>query len=387
MKKISDNSLVFVGFAFITWRVILLVIAAISPLIIPVFGEKFPYHREVLLVPHYESWFWVWGNFDGVHYLRIAMDGYTAQFTQAFFPLYPILIRIFGRLILNEYLVAGFLISNIAFVITLYFLYKLIAIDFSEKIIRKTIILLLIFPTSFYFGAIYTEGLFFLFVILSLYFGRKNQFLIASIFGFLASLTRFFGIFLLPALIMEYYLQHKEKINLRYILHTIRYLKWLLLIPFGVIVYMLYLNSAFNNPFYFITAQPIFGAERTAGEIILLPQVIWRYIKIFLTVNPLSLAYFNAIFEFAATIIFIFLAILAFYKTRKSWAVFALFSVIIPTLSGTFSSMPRYVLVAFPTFLVLAQIKNKLLEFLIILVFSILLFVSVILFTRGYWVA
>ena len=117
--------LVWCGPLFILWRLGLLLAAAIGPYSIPVFGDKFPYRAEFLQRLYYERWFWVWGNFDGVHYLRIAAEGYTAQFTQAFFPLYPRLVGILGRLINHEYIVAGFLISNFSFLLALIFLFKL----------------------------------------------------------------------------------------------------------------------------------------------------------------------------------------------------------------------------------------------------------------------
>ncbi len=386
MPKISQNPVVFVGAAFTIWRIVLLILASLAPVFIPVFGEKFPYRAGVLLKFYYEPWFWVWGNFDGVHYLRIAQDGYSAQFSQAFFPLYPALIGFFGRLFAGEFLVAGFLISNFAFVVALFLLWKLMSAEFELSVVKKVIILILIFPTSYYFGAIYTEGLFLLEVIAAFYFAKKGNWLLAGILGFFASLTRFIGVFLLPALLIEYYLQNK-KITVSDWRKAVGKLFWLLAIPAGLAIYMTYLAQEFGNPFYFLTAQPIFGAERTAGEIILFPQVVWRYLKILFTVDPLSLPFYNAIFEFFITISFLFLILISFVKTRISWAVFSLLAFITPTLTGTFSSMPRYVLVCFPAFLVLAQIKNKFLIALIITASLVFLLVSMALFVRGYWVA
>src|SRR3989344_4709824 len=75
----------------VLWRVALLAIAAYAISSLP-FKPSFPYW-ETLLEPNGHPLFWSWGNFDGVHYLTIAMHGYSAQFTQAFFPLYPLAIR------------------------------------------------------------------------------------------------------------------------------------------------------------------------------------------------------------------------------------------------------------------------------------------------------
>jgi len=56
--------------------------------------NRFPYVDEVLKNSDLPAWMHQFGNFDGVHYVRIASAGYEYQFTQAFFPLYPLLIKI-----------------------------------------------------------------------------------------------------------------------------------------------------------------------------------------------------------------------------------------------------------------------------------------------------
>lgn len=374
------SPIIFIGGGFLAWRILLLLLAFLAPFVIPEFGDRFPYRREVLQSVYYENWFWPWGNFDGVHYLRIAKDGYQAEFTQAFFPFFPSLIGNLGRLFLGEYLSVGFLISNLSFFVGLIFFFKLLSLDYSLTLVRKTVIFLLLFPTSFFFGAIYTEGLFFLLIVLSFYYARKDNFVLASFFAFFASLTRFIGVFLLPALVLEHFLINKK--------FDVKKLIWLLLIPLGLGIYMTYLALAFGNPFYFVTAQPIFGAERTGMSIILFPQVIWRYIKIFLSISPQTLAFHNALFEFVVAISFLVLIISSFFKIRLSWAFFSFLAYIAPTLTGTFSSMPRYVIVLFPCFLTLGLIiKNRLAFWGLSFVFMIFLIVWTLLFVRGYWVA
>lgn len=370
--------------SFLVWRVGLFVLAILAPALLPNFGNRFPYVGERLVSTGLPSWIWSWGNFDGVHYLGIAQNGYAAQFTQVFFPLYPLLVAALGRIFGNQFLLAGIVISNLAFLAALFLLFKLASEEFGKHIGAMSIFLLLIFPTSFFFGSVYTEGLFLLEILASFYFAKKGNWFFASILGFFASLTRFVGVFLFPALLLEYYLQNKSVKNHKLSIMT---LAWLFLIPLGLAIYMIYLAKNFGNPFYFLTAQPAFGAERSGGEIILFPQAVWRYLKILLTVRVVNLPFYNAIFEFLMTMGFLVLILISFFRTRISWALFSFLAFITPTLTGTFSSMPRYVLVCFPAFLVLAQIKNKYVISFIIFVFCLLSFVSIVLFTRGYWVA
>jgi len=84
------------------------------------------------------------------------------------------------------------------------------------------------------------------------------------------------------------------------------------------------------------------------------------------------------------------LSVLAFFKTRLSYAVFMFCAYIIPTLSGSFSSFPRYALVLFPGFIVLAIYLSRVPSIFRILVYTLLgitLVIAETLFVRGYWVS
>ena len=170
MTKILTLNIRKVVLLFLTWRLLTFSIAQIAPKIIPEFGAKFPYHQETLVGTGLSYFIWSQGNFDGVHYLRIAQDGYAYQFTQAFFPLYPFLVRLISYLTFGNFLVAALLLSNLAFLAGLLLFYKLVKKNYDEKIAFWSCLFLLAFPTSFYFGAVYTEGLFFLLIISSFYF-------------------------------------------------------------------------------------------------------------------------------------------------------------------------------------------------------------------------
>ena len=123
---------------------------------------------------------------------------------------------------------------------------------------------------------------------------------------------------------------------------------------------MNYLNYAFGDPLLFYSVQNDFGAQRETGRIVMLYQVFWRYVKMLLTVKVSSLLYYRVILEFLAGLFGLILSILSFRDVRKSYALFAFLAYILPTLTGTFSSMPRYVLPLFPLFVVLSKRLNPL---------------------------
>ena len=387
MKKLTDFKLVLV--LFCVWRVATLLVSFLATIVIPKWGGWFPYPDKVLIPTGLPSWIWGFGNFDGVHYLRIAQDGYIAANSQAFFPLYPLLIRflnIFPKSTTLDtsiytdpsYFFTGFILANILFIFALYFFYKLVRMDFGERIGYLSLILLLVFPTSYYFGSVYTESLFLLLAASSIFYIRKRNFILGGILAGLASGTRILGIMLFPLLIVEIFRVGRAE----------RVKAWIgaALAPLGAIFYMFYLKAVTGDFLYFLTAQPGFGAERSAKPFILLPQVIYRYFKIFLALPITSMKFFNAGLEFVFALAPLALLIVFWKKMRLSYWIFTLGVLILPTLTGTFSSMPRYALMGFLLFPHIAQKLGK--YFIPVSILLGLLGVILIgLFTRGYWVA
>lgn len=369
---------------FLIWKIALIGVLLFSIRFIPLgYNDRFLGGGPINY--HLAPYLFSWANFDGEHYLSIAIFGYK-RLEQAFFPLYPILISFFSKPFSYDLLsslvfstIWGLFISNISFFIALLVLYKLLLLDFSKKIAFLTIIILLLFPTSFYFGALYNESLFLLLSVTSFYLARKKRYFLSSIFGFFSSATRIFGILLLPTFLFEVY--RKEK-----------FIKWFwgLLIPIGLISYMIYQYWIFGDPLAFYNLQTVVGEQHQKG-IILLPQVYFRYIKMLLSVDPQNPIYQTLILEFLVGIIFFILPVIGYFrKVRLSYLFYAMVGFLLPTIQGSFSSVPRYVIVFFPSFIVLALIFDKFNLFfkaIAFLIFTFWLFLETALFLRGYWVA
>lgn len=382
---------------FLLWRILLFFIAFLAVFFIPSFGKRFPYYNVVLIPTNLPSWVWGFGNFDGVHYLRIAQDGYKAQYSQAFFPLFPLLIHFLNILPKNptldtrifvdpSYFFIGLILSNAFFLFALIIFYKLVRIDFNQKVAFGSLILLLCFPTSFYFGSMYTESLFLFLMLGAFYSIRKGNFVAAGVFSALASATRVLGLFLFPLLLIEIYLKIKRnEINLQSEELT-KAIVGVLIAPFGTLLYMLYLRLNFNNPLYFLTSQPIFGAERNSENLIFLPQVIYRYLKIFITVPIASPLFFNAFLEFGFTTIALICWLFFFKRMKISYSLFTLGCFILPTLTGTLSSMPRYALMGFMLLPFIVQSTKRYFKVLVGF-FVVIGIILTSLYIRGYWIA
>lgn len=371
---------------FLTWRIFLFIPLLFASSIIPYrqgydytnvwkFTEPYSPVSSPLLFP--------WANFDGVHYLSIAVNGYSNN--QGFFPFYPILTRIIATLFGGgepfgfAYFISGFLIANISFALSLFVLNKLVSLDFPKKVAWKSIIFLLIFPTSFFFGSLYTESLFLLLTLLTFYFARRKKWFYASAFGMLLSVTRLVGIAILPALIYEF-IKEEKKLSAKALS--------LLLTPLGLISYALYNFWQFGNPLLFIQAHERLNPTRTVDSIVLLPQTIFRYFKILGTLPISQLEWWIALLEIS---LFIFAAAMLYVafrkKVRLSYIIFAAVALLLPASSGTLSGFPRYVLSAFPIFISLALIKNLPIKIIYVTSSVVVLFLLLAFFARGHFVA
>lgn len=368
------------------------------------------------------SLFWSRANFNGIHYVSIARSGY-GYLQEAFFPFYPALIRFF-RIFLGSYLISGLFVSNLFFILAMIMFWKLLSLEKVKKEkIKKSLLFLVLFPTAFYFLGAYAESLFLFLVLSSFYFAKKGRFGLAGLIAGLASYTQLTGIFLLPALLVEYYHQASRRrmgerlVALReritnprrngfvYLIKSrfnhFRRLIHISLSSWGLFAYGYHLKRTTGSWLSFIPyikTQPGFGGQRTIDKLILLYQVFWRYLKMIVAVNPRQWLYFNVWLELLISTLFLGLLLWGWYKREKykirsSWLTFATLCYLLPTFTGTFISMPRYVLTCFPCFAVLVHVLEDLkkrfrrIEILYMAVSVILLIICSTFFFRGYWAA
>ncbi len=341
-----------------------------------------------------------YANFDGIHYLTIAYQGYTIN--AGFFPLFPLLLSFLGHIFIyiipvNIHIIlfyTGLFMNTILFFIGLMFLYKLLKLDYSERTILYTIFIILFFPTSFYFAAVYSESLFFLLTILIFYFSRKKQWHIVAISACLLTATRLVGIAILPAVLYELYYQQKISVRLLFTepiknislwLHSL-YLSIVALLGIGL--YSLFNYYKWKDFLFFIHAQGEFMNNRSVSSLVLFPQTVFRYIKILLTVPSTQFEWWIALLEFSLFFIVSLLLFLAWKKKiRTSYLIYAVVSFLIPISTGTFTGLPRYVVVLFPIFIALALSKNNILKITYVVISTILLVLLFSFFSRGYYIA
>jgi Gpi18-like mannosyltransferase len=318
-----------------------------------------------------------WSRWDASHYLYLAENWYTNMGDPAnfivFFPLYPLILK--GVLFfLGDPAIAGITLSIILFLAGCYCFYKLIAIDYPEKIARWAVIALAIFPTSYFFNSPYTESLFLLIFSAAMYTARKENWILSGIFAGLGILTRPFGILLLPAILIEWFTAKNKKLKALPVI----------IIPTVVAgLLYLYLNKIiYGNPFEFKALLAGHWQKHLVSPISSIVDS-WRIaLSGGLTNFVIMVGWAEAI---TITLSWILVPV-AFMKLRKSWAVFYFLSVLFFSSTGFILSTPRYLLSIPPIFVLIALAEKNYLFKLVWRFTSVALLVCLsILFARGQW--
>lgn len=373
--------------SFLIWKILSVVVAVVAVYNIPIYSQSFFGGKYINYVTN--PLLWTWANFDGEHYLSIAQNGYK-NLQQAFFPLYPFIVKLFSfggnEFNLKPFLISGILVSNISFLVSLFILREVVLMDYSKKVADYSMLLLLVFPTSFFFGSVYTESLFLLLSLLTYYFYRKEKYLLATVFGFLTTLTRLYGLFVILMVAVDVLVKKTKFVD---ILKKKIYL--ISFSVFGAISYMYYCFIKWGDAFAFFNLQTLSGEQRST-DLIMLPQVFYRYI--FKIIPNLDFSYFpytfTTLLELVTAILFLLITIFTFKKIRWDYWVYIVVCYLVPTLTGSFSSLPRYVLVIFPAFIVSSKFlenKNKYIKLGILVTLAIISVIAESLFVRGYFVS
>src|SRR5471030_3341835 len=235
-----------VSLTFLTTRISIIVIAELAAIVV---GQRPGTHYAASANPMLA----VWGRWDAEHYIGIAEQGYHVT-EVAFFPLYPLLIRIVGS-VTGSHLIAGLLISNIASFFGLLFFYKLVEHQFNRQVAHRATFYISIFPTSVFFSAVYTESLFFALTVASFYYIREHRWMTAGAIGALAALTRAEGILLIAPYCIELLSASGQQAWYRSIRGAICVSIGGFLIFFGLFLYMVWLWVLRGDPLYFSHLQ------------------------------------------------------------------------------------------------------------------------------------
>jgi len=303
-----------------------------------------------------------WNRWDVEHFLKIAARGYSVDDgTLSFHPLYPMLGKIVGAVFGGHALLGLFLISNVCCLLFLFCFERLARLDLTRDEAYRATYYFMLLPAATVLFAPYTESLFLLLSALALLMARRGKWMPAGLAGGLAALTRQQGILLLLPLAWELW-EWSER-SPRKILANWRGAAGLLLVPAGLLTWLIYRASTLNDVVIDLRRPGtlIYGLliSRSATQMVEQQSFMPPWKALWIALNIPSPA--NRIDLCAGAV---YLLILAFggrmlWRLRPSYFLYSLVVVVISFSLSTgnmesYMGLPRHCLLAFPLAMPLA---------------------------------
>lgn len=302
-------------------------------------------------------------RWDSGWYVNLAEAGYgepptglARETNHAFFPLYPGLMRLLVRTTGLETSAAGNLVSALALLAALPLFAEWTRRRFGEERVVPAVLVLLLFPTSFFFASVYTEALVLALALAAVLGFEGRRPLVGVAAGVLAGLTRITGLVLAPYLALVAWRAGREegltlpRAAARAVLAGLSPLA-------GFGLFCLYFWRRFDDPLLFVTAQHSWSGQ--AKSILGGPALIWRAVAEDVTRGRLLGGSPARTFEGLYLLLFLVLAAVLLRQNRRPEALYVALTVAIVFASGSLESAGRYVLPAFPAFAVLAGLSPR----------------------------
>lgn len=205
-------------------------------------------------------------RWDAGWYLQIVTDGYkyapgdpSVQQNIVFFPAYPMLVRVVGRLFGGDmigYVAAGTIISIASFFGALVYLYAFARDRYGDDVASGSIWLLAAYPFAIFFGALYTESLFLLGTLGALYHFSRQEFGRAACWGLLVGLTRLNGSLLALPLALLAIASSSPRLKVPALAAAAAPIA-------GLVIYALFIWNLTGNPLAFASGQMAWGRTYT----------------------------------------------------------------------------------------------------------------------------
>lgn len=338
-----------------------------------------------------DRWFRFLLRYDSGWYLHIATHGYSwngngmEQQTVAFYPLYPLLIKALTFLGFSH-AASAVIIPNVAILAAIVLFTKLVADSYDNETAICSVAFLSFFPGSLFFSAAYTESLAFLFIVCFFLFLVRKRFVLAACFVALCFATRSTGLLLVAPLAWEivrrYWPDNRRRLLLEGALSMV-------IASSGLWLYMIYLWVAFRAPFAFMTALAAWNESHLGSPWLLKPvyraAIDLRYQLETFIADPNALS-------FMLFLVFVALVVVFRKRVAVSLLLFSAGALLLPYFTRTagagFASFTRYVMLAFPVFIIAATLAKRRiwLGLAICGISGALLFWYTALFAKWHWV-
>jgi hypothetical protein len=321
----------------------------------------------------------VWARWDSAFFLQIAEHGYDRA-SAAFYPLYPALVAVLGRVLFGHYVVAGIVVSLAAAAGAFLLLQRLAEERLGVDGARRAVLYLALFPMALFLQAVYSESLYLLLVLAAFVLAERGRFAAAGVVTGLAILTRVTGLALVPALALLAWRSRDRGRSLAGVA---------LALPVAA-VYPLVLWQQIGDAWAFVHAQERWHRHLSAAGPL---GGIW---DAFTNWVPPGADHSHAIAvnveALVALALLVALTVVAWRRFGAPYGLFAAVSIAIPLSLPSdrwpLLSMPRFGLVIFPVFLALAALGGRpRLHTAIVAVSSLFLGIAVAQWALWQWVS
>jgi hypothetical protein len=328
--------------------------------------------------------FWdTFARYDTGYFQDIAWGGYApapgGRSNIAYFPVYPLLIRWIGELFGHHhaiYYLTAVGIAWVSFVLAMVVLYYLARLDLPEEPSQRAVLLMTIFPFSFFYGVAYSEATFILFTLLAFYLFRTKRFVLGGICGGIATATRVPGILIWPALAWIAWRTAAPSREER-----VRALAGLVLVSSGFLAYSAYIYSLTGNPLEWAATLQRWGYY-PGGSPWMAPVKLVRM----LATHPYQylagdrMAPYDMLYGLTG-ILFVLSIPFVWIRFGAGYGVFMLLNLYLPFSSGVFEGIGRYCSVLFPAFIWFATLRPGVAATGLVVVFALFYTLGLALFT------
>jgi len=159
-----------------------------------------------------------WQRNDAVYYSQIALHGYLPPGSGigpvgAFFPLFPLLIRVFLTVLGGDSILSGLVVNALLTVIALTLLFRLVETDYGARAGYRAQLLLGMGPAIFFLLSPLSEASFLTFTLAALLAARRDRIVLAAVLAAAATLTRIQGILVMIPILIEVGLQARARLR------------------------------------------------------------------------------------------------------------------------------------------------------------------------------
>jgi hypothetical protein len=336
-----------------------------------------------------------WQHWDALWFARIVSQGYAAgNGTTNFHPLYAWLSLPLARLGLDPS-VSLLVTSSLASLLLLIVFLRLARLDLEPAPAWTALLCLATFPTAFVLFAPYSEGVFLLFVALTLLLARRGRPLPAALAAFLAALTHQLGVFLvLPMAWQAWEASGRSPAGLRR-----AWREWLaaLAAPLGLAAWSVYrLGVLHEGRLDFSSLQAlVYSAliSPSAHAVVPVQAFVWPWQAIGLAVTKaLRAPDVDILVNLALGLGFLLALAFAWRQLKIGGRLFALAVTLVSFCYSTgpvhpLMGLPRHLMVALPVFVGLgAALRKPWQRTLLLAIQSLLLMLLLLLYVIEAWV-